>query len=86
MLLGATQSYPIQACYATLVKIEDILKKCNAALAPNGSKSLGAVKRRLRWPLNILETKELIDEVGRHKATLSLAVNVDGMCVRACLL
>jgi len=37
------------------------------------------MKRQLHWPLTGSETKELTAEVERHKSTLSLALNADGM-------
>ena len=40
---------------------------------------LETLKRRLRWPFTLLEVKDLIAEIERHKAILGLALNVDCM-------
>ncbi|MCJ1245363.1 hypothetical protein MMC30_002567 [Trapelia coarctata] len=66
----------VYACDNTLVKIKALIDKDDPSQA--GS-SFERMKRQLHWPLTGSETKELTAEVERHKSTLSLALNADGM-------
>lgn len=67
------QSHLITACLATIIKVEKILEK----VAAKRNKNLQRVKQRLRWPLNADETLGLLNEIERHKSSISLAVTVD---------
>jgi hypothetical protein len=70
------QIHHIQSCYEILDKIQKQLDKADPAKSRN---RLDAARRKLQWPLSSSETKSLIAEVERHKSTLSLALNADGM-------
>ena len=71
----SVQSYGLSSCLNTLEKIKSILDKFEAPTTAN--RTLNTVKRRLGWPFSKSEAKSLIDEIGRHKATLGLALEAD---------
>ena len=71
------QNYGLSSCLKTLEKIKSILDKFEAPTTAN--KTLNKVKRRLGWPFSTSEANSLIDEIGRHKATLGLALTADEM-------
>ena len=66
----------IQSCQKLVDQIHVNLK---AALPEDSDGCWRAAGKSLRWPLSGKETKALIADVGKHKATLSLALNVDGL-------
>ena len=66
----------IHACYSTLDGIRSILSKDDPSTA--GSK-MDSARRRLHWPLSESKTKALVDDVGRHRQTLALALSADTM-------
>ena len=67
----------INSCRQTLMQIDKRLAK---ALADFGGKSkLDAIQRKLKWPFSSAETKELLEDLGRHKDTISLALSADSM-------
>ena len=66
----------LQSCQKLVDQIDVHLK---AALPEDSDGRWRAAGKSLRWPLSDKETKALIADVGRHKATLSLALNVDGL-------
>lgn len=67
----------VYACQQTLEKVISILEKDDVPLLH--SQRLGTLKRALQWPFTSSEVKTLVDEIARHKATLILALNADGM-------
>lgn len=64
----------IHACYNTLDGIRSLLSKDDPSTT---NSKMESVRRRLHWPLSESKTKALIDEVGKHKQTLALALNAD---------
>lgn len=70
------QIHHVQSCYLILEKIQKQLDKADPAKSRN---PFDAARRKLHWPLSSSETKSLIAEVERHKATLSVALTADGM-------
>ena len=66
----------IHACYSTLDGIRSILNKDDPITA---NSKLESAFRRLHWPLSESKTKALVDDVGRHKQTLALALSADTM-------
>lgn len=62
----------IESCYKTLKKIQDHFDEA----IPATPLSRG---EKLKWPLKRAHTKDLLDEVGRHKATMCLAMNARQM-------
>jgi hypothetical protein len=63
----STRIHYIESCYKTLKKINDHFDEAlPATLLSRGQK--------LKWPLKKAHTKELLDEIGRHKATMILAM------------
>ena len=66
----------IHACYSTLDAIRSILSKEDPSTADS---RLDSTLRRLHWPLSESKTKALVDDVGRHRQTLALALSADTM-------
>jgi hypothetical protein len=64
-------------CRQTLGKIESKVK--NAADGISGSSKSKAVGATLKWPFSVSETKALLAEVSRHKATMTSALAADTM-------
>ena len=71
------QTHHVQSCYQTLEKVKKVLDK-HGTTSPQDH-SVETIKRRLRWPFSMSEAEDLIAEVERHKATMGLALTVDGM-------
>ncbi|KAK2754802.1 hypothetical protein FQN54_006695 [Arachnomyces sp. PD_36] len=67
----------INACRHTLMHIDKRLSKARKDLT--GSSKFAAIQRKLKWPFSTAETKELLEELARHKDTISLAVSADSM-------
>ncbi|KAF5005773.1 hypothetical protein FDECE_7802 [Fusarium decemcellulare] len=67
------------SCRQMLLRVEKTLSKATADL--DSGKSIHHVKRALKWPFSSTETKELLDEIARHKETLTLALTADSMDV-----
>ena len=68
----ATQIHYIESCYKTLKKIQDLFDEA-VPTAPLSKRD------RLKWPLKKEHTKELLIEIGRHKATMILAMTAREM-------
>ncbi|PMD31117.1 hypothetical protein L207DRAFT_592050 [Hyaloscypha variabilis F] len=68
----ATQIHYIESCYKTLKKIQDLFDEA-VPTAPLSKRD------RLKWPLKKEHTKELLVEIGRHKATMILAMTAREM-------
>ncbi|KAL9638177.1 MAG: hypothetical protein Q9204_001596 [Flavoplaca sp. TL-2023a] len=72
------QTYGLDSCHKTLDQIKTILDKHEG---PATAKvTIKTVKWRLEWPFSKSEAKCLVEEIGRHKSTLSLALKADEMC------
>ena len=72
-----TRPYHLHSCNETLKRVKSILDKDDTTTVEN--QPFQTVKRKLRWPFSSSEVKEMITQIDRHKATLGLALNVDGM-------
>lgn len=73
---GAFRPHHISACQRTLERIKALLDKSDTS---NKHDLLESAKRHLRWPLSKPETKDLVQEVEKHKATLTLSLAADSM-------
>ena len=71
------KAYHIHSCFETLQKVKDLLDKDSAGSSQ--SQDPHTLKQKLKWPLKASEVKDLIAEIGRHKATLALALSADVM-------
>jgi hypothetical protein len=71
-----TQIHYIEACYQTLQRIQKHLEEADPTAAKS---SYDANKLKLRWPMASSRTKDLLVEVEKHIATITLAVNADEM-------
>ncbi|KIV87712.1 hypothetical protein PV11_03241 [Exophiala sideris] len=69
-----TKSDHFDTCYQTLRKVNILLDKF---VAFDSKRTFHTMKRQLEWPLKAHETEELISEIKRHRATLSLALQAD---------
>ncbi|KAF1851654.1 ankyrin, partial [Cucurbitaria berberidis CBS 394.84] len=65
----------VASCSATLKRIDSVLSSIQF---PKDQKIQNAIQR-LKWPFKATETKEIGDEVRRHRETLSLALSADSM-------
>jgi exonuclease VII small subunit len=68
----STQIHCIESCYKTLTKIQDYFDQ--AVPSTPLSKS-----DKIRWPLKKSHGKELLGEIERHKATMTLAMTAKEM-------
>jgi NTP pyrophosphatase (non-canonical NTP hydrolase) len=67
----------INSCRHTLMQIDKRLSKAkNDFESPS---KLDVVQRRIKWLFSTAETKELLEEITRHKETVSLALSADSM-------
>lgn len=71
-----TKVHHVEYCHQTLRKINLLLEKFELSKTKG---VLHSAAQRLRWPLSGSETKELMAEVERHRKTLGLALQADGM-------
>ena len=69
------QTNHIHSCLQTVDKVRTMLDKFD--MSSGGSKM--TTMKRLRWPFSASEAKDLCTEIEGHKATLSLALNADGL-------
>jgi hypothetical protein len=68
----STQIHCIESCYKTLTKIQGHFDQA----VPSTPLSKGD---KIRWPLQKSHTKELLVEIERHKATMTLAMTATKM-------
>ena len=66
------RAHHIYYCHETLENIKFRLQKF---LGSNGR----ALLTKLKWPFSITETKEVINDIQKHKSTLTLALSADSM-------
>jgi uncharacterized protein YoxC len=83
----ALQVLHLNPCYATLGRIQSIIEKLKfTRLTESEYRERGRLSQRLHWPLNVKKTKLLIDDIQRHKETLTLALGADSMLATSSLL
>lgn len=66
-------------CKQTLEKIETRVKKAADRLSCRTASKVTGIMQQLKWPFSASETKELLEEVSRHKATMTAALSADTM-------
>ncbi|KAL9025441.1 MAG: hypothetical protein Q9196_005738 [Gyalolechia fulgens] len=76
-LSSAPRIHHIGSCHHTLERLKAILDRDDASSAE--TQCVDKFKRKLHWPFSSSEVKTLLAEIERHKATLGLALNVDGV-------
>ncbi|KAK3333008.1 hypothetical protein B0T19DRAFT_353277 [Cercophora scortea] len=74
---ASLQAHRLHACRRTLLKIQDRVYKAQTDFERGRKRDL--VLRSIAWPFSKHETQELLDELARHKATISLALSADTM-------
>jgi len=74
---STTQPHHIHSCQETLERVKSILERDDTSSFQD--QRLQTIKRKLRWPFTSSEVKDLLIKIERHKATLGLALNIDGM-------
>lgn len=65
------------SCRRLLLRVEKALAKSTKDF--DSQQSRDHVKRALKWPFTSTDTKELMEEIARHKGTLMLALTADSM-------
>ena len=79
---ASTHVQHIHSCSQTLEKLSRILERDSIiSTHKDGTHKHGmeTIKQKLHWPFSSSEVKTLLVEIERHKATLGLALNADGM-------
>lgn len=71
-IVPSIQIHFVEACYQTLSTIQGHLEKAVPDLPLSRA-------HKITWPLKSSHTKELVAEVERHKATMSLAIGATEM-------
>lgn len=66
----------VLSCRRMLLRVEKALAKASSDFDAGKGR---AVRRAIKWPFSSTEVKEVLDEIGRHKATLALALTADTM-------
>jgi hypothetical protein len=72
----ALRTHYLSHCNKTLDRIDKRLKKATDSFTRS---KLEGISRQLKWPFSASETKDLLTELSRHKATISLALATDSM-------
>ena len=75
---STTKMHHVHACYVTLEKIKEVLARGDDGPSTQG-RNRHTLKQKVFWPLKTSEVKGLIAEVEKHKSTLGLALNADGL-------
>lgn len=65
----------VESCHRMLLRMKIKLEKRDPTKDHLGKTE--ATMRKLRWPFSATETKELVEEIERHKSTISLALSAD---------
>jgi hypothetical protein len=77
------QAQHIHSCHELLEDIKSRLDEADPSHVNHTKSSMrrktSMISKSLIWPFTSSETKELVAEVEKHKATLSLALAADGM-------
>ena len=73
----AFRAQHVDSCYHTLSQIRSDLEKAQADF--ESSNKLKGLQRRLRWPFGEDETLKMLERIGNHKQTMSLAMTADSM-------
>lgn len=67
----------IDGCYRVLFDINKLLKKAEEDL--ESPSHFTALQRKLKWPLSIDRIKDLMSELARHKASITMAISADSL-------
>ncbi|KAL8933454.1 MAG: hypothetical protein Q9216_006354 [Gyalolechia sp. 2 TL-2023] len=76
-LSSTPRIHHLGSCHRTLERLKEILDRDDTSSVQ--TQSIEKLKRRLHWPLSSSEMKTILADIERHKATLGLALNVDGV-------
>ncbi|KAF4342071.1 hypothetical protein FBEOM_4002 [Fusarium beomiforme] len=74
---SALKPQHLESCQKTLTEINSKLDKAQSDFA--AGKSAKRFARRLKWPLSLQETKDLVADLANHRANLHLALSADSM-------
>lgn len=66
----------VRSCHETLEKIRTRLQE---AAPPNQATNHGKLLKKLKWPYSLSETMELVDQISRHKLTITTALSADSL-------
>jgi Cdc6-like AAA superfamily ATPase len=67
----------IDGCSRVLSELNNMLKKAEKDL--ESQNRLTALQRKVKWPLSADRIKELMSELSRHKASITMALSADSM-------
>ncbi|PMD16833.1 hypothetical protein NA56DRAFT_752812 [Hyaloscypha hepaticicola] len=73
----ATQIHYVNACQKSLLRIQEQLD----AADPTSTSGATKLKKKLKWPFEKHKTEELLADIEKHKATMTLAMSADQMSV-----
>ena len=73
----ATQIHYVNACQKSLQRIQAQLDEAD----PTSSSGAKKLKKKLKWPFEKHKTEELLADIEKHKATMTLAMSADQMSV-----
>ncbi|KAM7191730.1 Ankyrin repeat-containing domain protein [Naviculisporaceae sp. PSN 640] len=65
------------SCRQLLLRVEKTLAKATADF--DSSNSRNHLKATLKWPFSSTDTKQMLEEIARHRGTLALALTADSM-------
>ncbi|KAI9150548.1 putative ankyrin-2 ankyrin [Paramyrothecium foliicola] len=70
---GAVRLHHVHSCQQTLSKLEKTLLKAKSDFESGGRYK--GLQRKLKWPFSAPETRDLLQDLDRHKETLNLALS-----------
>jgi hypothetical protein len=73
----ATQIHYVNTCQKSLQRIQEQLDGADPISTSNAKK----LKRKLKWPFEKRKTEELLADIEKHKAIMTLAMSADQMSV-----
>jgi len=73
----ATQIHYVNTCQKSLQRIQEQLDGADPISTSNAKK----LKRKLKWPFEKRKTEELLADIEKHKAIITLAMSADQMSV-----
>jgi hypothetical protein len=73
----ATQIHYVNACQKSLLRIQEQLDGAD----PTSTSGVKKLKKKLKWPFEKHKTEELLADIEKHKATMTLAMSADHMSV-----
>lgn len=73
----AIRVHHVYYCEQTLTKLYDRMKRASQKV--ERGKSRDGLMQQLKWPLSKSETREVLEELERHKSSMNLGIGTDSM-------